>query len=97
MFSSIQIILIILVVVLFLFFNTKKGNTILEKNILLKSLLFAVNLFIETEEKQESKIKKKIKSFFAKFILALDMWFLNSRSNGRRKQEVYIKEKKDRE
>ncbi len=97
MFSLTQIILIILAIVLFLFFNTKKGNAILEKNILLKSLLFAVNLFIETEEKQEPKLKKKIKNFFAKFILILDMWFLNSRSNGRKKQEIYIKEKKDRE
>lgn len=97
MFSLTQILLIILVVVLFLFFNTKKGNVILEKNILLRSLLFAVNLFIETEENKESKLKRRLKGFFAKTILILDMWFLNSRSNGRRKQEVYIKEKKDRE
>lgn len=98
MLSLTQIFLIALVVVSFLFFNTKIGNKVLEKNILLKSLLFAVSLFIKTENDQKgNNFKSKMSMGFAKFILNLDMWFLNSRSNERKKQKIVVKEKKERE
>ena len=92
MLVPLQIFLIVLLVVFFVFFNTKKGNNIFEKRVLLKSLLFSVSLFIKIEDDKKNKesMKNKIQKGFARMLLGLDMWLLNNRSE-HRKENVYIK------
>lgn len=95
----IQIFLIVLLLAFFVFFNTKKGNNIFEKKVLLKSLLFGVSLFVKLEDDKKNKgnVKNKIQKGFARLVLALDMWFLNLRSNERKKENVYIKDENKKE
>lgn len=99
MVASLQVLLIVFVGGLFLLFNTKLGNIIFEKRILLKSLLYAVSLFIKTEDdiKNKETLKWKIKNTFAKGILTFDMWLLNIRTNKENKEKIYIKDKKERD
>jgi|GEM_PF-5170066 len=99
MITIMQILLVVLVVVLFLLFNTKVGNIIFEKRIILKLLLVAVSLFVKTEDDIENKttLKWKIKNSFAKLILAFDMWLLNIRTHEGKKEKIYIKNKKERD
>lgn len=99
MITIMQILLVVLIVVLFLLFNTKVGNVIFEKRIILKSLLFAVSLFVKTEDDIENKktLKWKFKNSFAKSILAFDMWLLNIRTHEEKKEKIYIKNKKERD
>lgn len=68
------------VIIYLIFSNTKKGGKIIEKNLILKLLLFAVGLFIKNEKGRNSSLKEKSLKFFAEKLLFLDLLLLKFRS-----------------
>lgn len=86
---------ILLIITLFLFFinNRNKLNKILEKQVILNLLLFAVSLFIKTEKEKKISFKTKFSKYISEKLLFFDLWILNYRSN-QKSEKLFIKEDK---
>lgn len=78
--SLLKAALLVMVILYLVFSNTKRGGKIIEKNLILKLLLFAVSLFIKNEKGKEGSLKEKWLKFFAEKLLFFDLLLLKFRS-----------------